>query len=91
MVGPDGNPIIAYHADNREWLAVCETNTCEQFRIAQVQGIPDGGLLDVVAGADGLPLLIYQTETQPVGDPSIGEMTGNLVVAKCINPACLEE
>ncbi|MEE8375240.1 MAG: hypothetical protein V3S26_02845 [Acidimicrobiia bacterium] len=91
MVGPDGNPIIAYHADEREWLAVCETNTCEQFRIAQVQGIPDGGLLSVVAGADGLPLLVYQTETQPVGDPSMGEMTGNLVVAKCINPACLEE
>jgi len=74
MVGPDGNPIIAYHADDLEWLAVCETNTCEEFRIAQVQGIPDGGLL-----------------TQPVGDPSMGEMTGNLVVAKCINPACLEE
>jgi len=34
--------------------------------------------LDVVAGADGLPLLVYQTETQPVGDPSMGEMTGNL-------------
>jgi hypothetical protein len=47
--------------------------------------------LSVVAGADGLPLLVYQTETQPVGDPSMGEMTGNLVVAKCINPACLED
>jgi hypothetical protein len=90
MVGPDGNPFIAYHADEREWLAVCETATCKQFRIAQVQGIPDGGLLSVVAGADGLPLLVYQTETQPVGDPFFGEMTGNLVVAKCINPACLE-
>jgi hypothetical protein len=91
MVGPDGNPIISYQGDGPEWLAVCETATCEQFRTVQVQGITDGGLLGVVGGADGLPLFVYQTETQPIGDQEAGEMTGNLVVAKCIDPACLEE
>ena len=91
MIGPDGNPVIAFQADGTEWLAVCETATCEVFRIAQVQGIPDGGVMGVVAGADGLPLFVYQTETQPVGDPEMGEMTGNLVVAQCTDPECLDK
>ncbi len=90
MVGPDGNPIIAYRADGTEWLAVCQTATCEQFVIAQLQGIADGALMSVVGGADGLPLLVYQTKSQPVGDPEVGQTTGNLVVAKCIDPVCLE-
>ena len=91
MVGPDGNPVISYQADGTEWLAICETATCDVFRIAQVQGIPDGGLMAVVAGADGLSMFVYQTESRPVGDPEIGDTTGNLVVAKCTDPACLEE
>ncbi|MDH3398894.1 MAG: hypothetical protein OEM81_13840 [Acidimicrobiia bacterium] len=67
------------------------TATCEQFRIARLQGITDdGALLSVTAGADGLPLLIYQTESQPVGDPELEETAGDLVVAKCIDQACLE-
>ncbi|MCH8900607.1 MAG: hypothetical protein IH942_08995, partial [Acidobacteria bacterium] len=82
MVGPDGNPIIAYRADGTAWLAVCEAATCEQFRIASLQGISGDGLMSVTGGADGLPLFVYQTESQPVGDPEIGETTGNLVVAK---------
>jgi hypothetical protein len=90
IVGQDGNSIVSYRAEGAEWLAMCETAKCDQFRIAPVQGIPDGGLMSVVAGADGLPLFVYQTETLPVGDPEMGQMTGNLVVAKCVDPACLE-
>ena len=90
MLGPDGNPIIAYRADGTEWLALCEAATCEQFRIASVQGISGDRLMSVTSGADGLPLFVYQTESQPVGNPEMGQTTGNLVVAKCLDPACLE-
>ena len=87
MIGPSGSPIVAFWADGTEWLAICESTTCEQFRVVELTGIPDR-LDGVIAGSDGLPLLIYSTEVREL-DPEEGPKAGNLVVAKCTDPACL--
>jgi hypothetical protein len=75
-VGPDGLPVISYHASLVNSLKVvkCGNAACSSGNaISLVDGSPDGAT-SIAIGVDGLPIIAHYT--------------GDLKVAKCSNAWC---